>query len=90
MKDDLQVHLTATCNVISDETGKQGAVTYQFGVNKVPTKVEMDEVVKDCIRQFNEAAGSKDARLVTLEDFGFASTQNMEWQFDSVAAEEEA
>lgn len=83
MRDEIQVTMSMKVNLISEDAdGQMGAVDYGFGVNKVPTKKEMDEAIKGAIAMFNEQLGVTDSRLVQLEDFGIASPKNMLWEFD--------
>lgn len=90
-RDSFQVSLTMKINLISEDAGSEeeggqmGSVNYQFGVNKVPTKAEMDAAIKESIDMFNKQLNVTDTRLVTMEDFGFASPRNLIWQFDEDA-----
>lgn len=79
MRDDLGLHLELKANLISDAKGASGCVTFQFGVNKVPSRHDIDNALADAIDQFNKAAGTTDARLTTMRDFGFAESRSLSW-----------
>lgn len=79
IKDDLGLHLELKANLTSDQKGVTGCVTFQFGVNKLPTRDDVNDALKRSIQQFNEMAGCDDARLTTLSDFGFADVPSMGW-----------
>lgn len=85
-RDNFQLSLSMKINLISEDAENQmGSVNYQFGVNKVPTKTEIDAAVKEAIDMFNKQLNVTDTRLVTMEDFGYASPHNMIWRFDEDA-----
>ena len=87
-RDDLQVHLTLTINFASDQNEDiQGKITYQFGVNHVPTKAEIDEAIKTQLAGVNEQFGLTDARLTKMEDWGYATTRGLDWKFGEPVAE---
>lgn len=86
-RDELQVHLTLTINFVSDERPDiQGQITYQFGVNHIPTKAEIDEAIKTQLAGLKDH-GIPDARLTRMEDWGFATTKGLDWKFDEPASE---
>lgn len=82
IKQNLGVIFSVKINVRSDKKDADAAVDYQFGSNKLPTKKETDKVIRDGIKAVNEALGVDDARLSTMEDFGFAASPNLEWKLD--------
>lgn len=79
MKDDLGLHLELKANLASDKLGVTGCVTFQFGVNKMPTLADVNDALAKSIDQFNKTTGADDARLTTLRDFGFADEPSMAW-----------
>lgn len=80
IKNEVDLHFELKINFISESHDQQGQVAYSFGVGKLPTKEEVNAVIEECREMFNSSIGSKDARLVNLEDFGFASPANFGWK----------
>jgi len=55
MEKDFGVVLSAVFNLISDKAGQEAAVTFEFGVNKVPTQEQVEAALQESVKTLNKA-----------------------------------
>ena len=80
LRADCGMHMSITVNFICEETGQRGKVDYQFGINKRPTKTQVDEAIVACLAQVQEAVDGKPVRMTSMGDFGLATPKDFDWK----------
>lgn len=76
---DFGVKFELTIHLVSDMKEAAVEVTYECGVNQLPTVEQVNEAIAEAIKSTNKALRARDFRLKTLADCGFASEGKFDW-----------
>lgn len=84
----LGVTFEAVIHLISDSRANEAHCGVTLGVNRIPTKKDVDRMVAQAIAAANEASGAGDYRLVTIADRHIPPGHGLaDWVVDPANAE---